>query len=349
MAPDQQAALDKLLEEQQEPDSPNYHKWLTPEQYAARFGMSDADLAKVSSWLKSQGLTVNGFSRARTRVFFSGTASQVENVFRTELHNYQVDGQTRFANASEVSVPMALSGMVLGVRGLDNFRPRPRARIAKPNFTSHQTGNHFLSPGDFATIYNVKPLWDAGLDGTGETIAVVGQTQIDVSDVDAFRAAAGLPPTNLQLVSVDNTTGFSSGDEVEADLDVEWSGGVAKNAAILYVYVGSNSANNVFDSMEYAIDHNLAPVISTSYGNCEATCAALPRSCDRMRSKPTAKARPSQPPRATREPPTATRHGHLRHPRPGSRFSRQRSRGHRDGRQRVHRRRGRSCNGDRSQ
>ncbi len=270
LAPDQQAALEKLLEEQQDPDSANYHKWLTPEQYAARFGMSDADLAKVSSWLKSQGLTVSGFSRARTRVFFSGTASQVENVFRTELHNYSVDGQTRFANASEVSVPTALSGMVLGVRGLDNFRPRPRARIAKPRFTSHQTGNHFVSPGDFATIYNLTPLYAAGLDGTGETIAVVGQTQIDVSDVNAFRAAGGLPPTNLQLVSVDNTTGFSSGDEVEADLDVEWSGGVAKNAAILYVYVGSNSPQNVFDSLEFAIDHNLAPVISTSYGNCEA-------------------------------------------------------------------------------
>src|SRR6476646_1816396 len=110
LSAEQQAALDKLLAEQQEPDSPNYHKWLTPEQYAARFGMSDADLAKVSSWLKSQGLTVSGFSRARTRVFFSGTAAQVENVFRTELHNYQVDGQTRFANASEVSVPAALSG-----------------------------------------------------------------------------------------------------------------------------------------------------------------------------------------------------------------------------------------------
>jgi subtilase family serine protease len=275
LSAEQQAALDKLLAEQQEPDSPNYHKWLTPEQYAARFGMSDADLAKVSSWLKSQGLTVSGFSRARTRVFFSGTAAQVENVFRTELHNYQVDGQTRFANASEVSVPAALSGMVLGVRGLDNFRPQPRARIAKPHFTSHQTGNHFLSPGDFATIYNVKPLWDAGLDGTGQTIAVVGQTQIDVSDVDAFRAAAGLPATNLQLVSVDNTTGFSSGDEVEADLDVQWSGGVAKNAAILYVYVGSNSAKNVFDSMEFAIDQNLAPVISTSYGNCEANLSTF--------------------------------------------------------------------------
>jgi subtilase family serine protease len=270
LSPTQQADLDKLLEEQQDPDSPNYHKWLTPEGYAARFGMSESDLAKVSAWLKSLGLTVNGFSRARTRVFFSGTAAQVETAFRTELHQYQVNGETRFANATEVSVPMALSGMVLGVRGLDNFRPRPRARVAKPNFTSHVSGNHFLSPGDFATIYNVKPLYTVGLDGTGEKIAVVGQTEIDVSDIDAFRSASGLPATNLQLVSVDGTSGFSSGDEVEADLDVEWSGGVAKNATILYVFTGSNSTENVFDAFAFAIDNNLAPVISISYGNCEA-------------------------------------------------------------------------------
>ncbi len=270
LSPAQQSDLDKLLEEQQDPDSPNYHKWLTPEDYAARFGMSEADLAKVSTWLKSLGLTVNGFSRARTRVFFSGTAAQVENAFRTELHQYQVNGETRFANATEVSVPMALSGMVLGVRGLDNFRPRPRARIAKPNFTSHVSGNHFLSPADFATIYNVNPLYAAGLDGTGEKIAVAGQTEINVSDIDAFRSAAGLPATNLQLVSVDGSTGFSSGDQVEADLDVEWSGGVARNATILYVFTGSNSSQNVFNALEFAIDNNLAPVISISYGNCEA-------------------------------------------------------------------------------
>jgi subtilase family serine protease len=269
LSPTQQSALDKLLADQQDPQSSNYRKWLTPEQYAARFGMSDSDLAKVSAWLKSQGLNVEGYSRARTRVFFSGNAAQVESAFHTEFHRYRVNGETSFANAIEISVPEAISGMVLGVRGFESFRPRPRARIAKPNFTSHQTGNHFLSPGDFATIYNVKPLYDAGLDGTGQKIAVVGQTQIDVTDIDAFRSAAGLSPTNLLLVSVDNSTGFSSGDEVEADLDVEWSGGVAKNATILYVYTGSNSSENVFNALEFAIDNNLAPVISTSYGNCE--------------------------------------------------------------------------------
>jgi subtilase family serine protease len=272
LAPAQQAALDKLLADQQNPQSPNYRKWLTPEQYAARFGMSDADLAKVSAWLKSQGLTVDGYSRARTRVFFSGTAAQVESVFRTEFHRYQVNGETSLANATEISLPQALSSVVLGVRGFENFRPRPRARVAvKPNFTSHVSGNHFVTPGDFATIYNVKPLYDAGLDGTGVKIAVAGQTQIDPADNDAFRSAAGLPAGNLQLVPIDSSTGFNTGDEVEADLDVQWSGGVAKNANILYVYVGANSlTKNVFDALEFAIDNNLAPVISISYGNCEA-------------------------------------------------------------------------------
>jgi subtilase family serine protease len=277
LAPAQQAALETLLAEQRNPLSPNFRKWLTPEQYAARFGMSDADLSKVSAWMKSQGLTVNGFSRARTRVFFSGTASQVESVFHTEFHRYRVDGDTRFANATELYAPQALSGMLLGFRGLENFRPQPRARVAvKPNFTSHVSGNHFVTPADFATIYNLKSLYDLGLDGTGEKIAVVGQTQIHTADIDAFRSAAGLPATNLQLVPIDSSTGFKSGDEVESDLDVEWSGGVAKNATVLFVYAGASSATkNVFDALQFAIDQNLAPVISTSYGNCEANLTSF--------------------------------------------------------------------------
>src|ERR1700730_8762228 len=172
LVPTQQSALEKLLAEQHNPKSSNYHKWLTPEQYAARFGMSDDDLAKVASWLKLQGLTINGFSRGRTRVFFSGTAAQVEGVFRTEFHHYLVNGEMHFANATELSVPAALSGLVLGLRGLDDFRPKPRAHAVKPNFTSHASVNHLASPGDFATIYNLKPLYDAGLDGSGEKMAV---------------------------------------------------------------------------------------------------------------------------------------------------------------------------------
>jgi subtilase family serine protease len=272
---EQQRALEKLLAEQQDPTSPNYHKWLTPEQYGERFGMSETDLAKVSSWLKSQGLTVEGYARGRNRIFFSGTAAQVASAFRTEFHQYAVDGETRFANVSGITVPAALSGVVMDFRGFDSFRPRPRVRTVKPDFTSHLSGLHLVAPGDFAVIYNVKALYDSGFDGTGQSIAVVGQTTINTADIDAFRSAAGLPAKNLQLVSVDNTTGISAGDEVEADLDVEWSGGVAKNATVLYVFVGSKSSKHVFDALNFAVDNKLSPVISVSYGNCEATFSTL--------------------------------------------------------------------------
>ena len=271
LAPAQQADLEKLLAQQQDPHSANYRKWLTPEQYAARFGMSDSDLAQVSAWLKSQGLTVDGFSRGRTQVFFSGSAAQVESAFHTQFNRYLVNGQTSIANAVEISVPQAIAEMVQGFRGFENFRPQPRVHAVKPNFTSHQTGNHFVAPGDFATIYNVP----AALDGTGQTIAVVGQTQINTSDIDAFRTAAGLPARtsgNFQQVLITGGgTGFNDGDEVEANLDLEWTQAVAKKATILYVYAGSNSTTkNVFDALQFAIDNNLAPVISISYGNCEA-------------------------------------------------------------------------------
>lgn len=274
LAPAQQSALDKLLAEQQNPRSANFRRWLTPEQFAARFGMSDDDLSRVSAWLRSQGLSVDGYSRARTRVFFSGAAAQVARAFGTNFHHYAIDGKMRFANATGISVPSALSGMVLGFRGFDNFRPRPRARAVKANFTSHLSGNHFLAPGDFATIYNVTST------GSGQTIAVVGQTQILTADLDAFRSAAGLPATsasNFQQVLVPSGgSGFSDGDEVESDLDLEWSNAVARSATLLFVYVGANSTTmNVFDSLEYAIDQNLAPVISTSYGNCEANLGSF--------------------------------------------------------------------------
>jgi hypothetical protein len=110
----QQVDLDRLLAQQQDPHSANYRKWLTPEQYAARFGMSDNDLAKVSAWLKSQGLTVDGYSRARTSLFFSGSADQVESAFRTQFNRYLVNGEIHFANATEISLPSALFGTVLG-------------------------------------------------------------------------------------------------------------------------------------------------------------------------------------------------------------------------------------------
>jgi subtilase family serine protease len=294
-SPAQQSALDQLLAQQQDRMSPNYHKWLTPAQFGDRFGMSKSDLDKVVSWLQSQGFTVTRIANSRNEVFFRGTAAQVESAFHTELHHYLVNGEMHFANATEPSVPAALSGVALAIRNLHNFEPKPRARVRKvpasevsPHFTSSISGSHFLAPDDFATIYHVQGLYGAGIDGTGQKIAVIGQSAINLADVQNFRKAAFplLPhkdPTLLLVPSSGNST-TCPGDEGESDLDVEWSGGVAKNASIILVYEGvpsgqtcSNRTNGAFDALDYTVNAvpQIAPIISISYGLCENTNSAV--------------------------------------------------------------------------
>lgn len=280
----QQQALDKLLEEQQDPNSPNYHNWLTPEQFAEQFGMSDTDLAKIEDWLTSRGFTVDEVARGRNYVVFSGAAGDINSAFRTELHQYDVHGDIHFANATPLSVPTALAPLVAGIRSLNDFKPEPRStrRRVKPDFTSSITSSHFMSPDDFATIYNLNALYAAGIDGTGQKLAVVGQTDLyssggdPVFDITTFRNDSNLPSNPPQIIAIPGApAGVSSNDIDEASLDVEWAGAVARNATIIYVNAGNGSQKaNVFDALYYAIDNNVAPVITISYGICESTEAS---------------------------------------------------------------------------
>ena len=266
-SPAQKADLEQLLEEQQTPGSPNYHRWITPEEYAQRFGASDAAIGAVTAWLGTQGLTVTTVARGHGWIAFDGTAAQVEAAFQTELHHYLVDGEMHFANATEPSVPTALAGAVTSIRGLHDFRLRPhlRARAVQPDYTSPR-GNHYLAPGDLATIYNIAPLYNAGITGAGQSLVIAGQSQIVLSNIQQFRSTYNLPAADPQatLVPGSRDPGLSSGDEDESHLDLEWSGAVARNAKILYVY-----AFDVLQAVQYAIDQNLAPVVSESYGACE--------------------------------------------------------------------------------
>lgn len=263
----QQASLQQLLANQQNPASPDYHKWLTPEQYADRFGLSQNDVNQITAWLQSQGFQVQRVARSRTWIEYSGTAQQVENAFHTQIHNYLENGEVHYANSTNPSIPAALSDVVLGVRGLNNFRLKPRNKLrgfAPKNTTG--AGQHQIAPDDFATIYDVAPLYTDGIDGTGQKLVVVGQTDIHVSDIQAFRSQFNLPSINLQQVLAPGQTdpGISQADLAEADLDVEWSGAVARNATIVYLY-----SNNVVTSVQEAIDQAYAPVVTMSYGLCE--------------------------------------------------------------------------------
>ncbi len=252
--------LDRLLAEQRDPLSPNFRRWLSPEEFGARFGLSDNDWNQVAAWMRSQGLTVEPPSRGRNWLRFSGTAGRVGRAFRTEIRRYEADGKLHFANADAPSLPEALAGIVEAVHGLDDFAPKPT--LVRPQLNSGSA--HFLSPEDFATIYNLKPLFDAGFDGTGQSVVVIGQTSIDLADIRAFRTRFGLPAADPQLVLYGTNPGRSENDLDEAALDIEWAGATAPGAKIVYAY-----ARSVTTALLNAIDQNLGPVITFSYGGCE--------------------------------------------------------------------------------
>ena len=267
----QQADLDRLLAQQQDPSSPDYHNWLTPEQYADRFGLSQADIAKMVAWLGQHGLAVKSIARGRNAIAFGGTAGQIGSAFGVEIHRYQVGGVPHYSNSTDPTIPVALQGVVLAIRGLHDFRLKPHLKpMSRPNAHPWDTQNrvHYLAPDDVATIYDITPLYNAGISGTGQNLAIVGQTDIQLSDIAYFRSYFSLPAKDPTVIlipgSPDPGLQVSSGDLVESDLDLELSGAVARNATILFV-----TSTNVEDSLQYAIDQNLAPVISTSYGDCE--------------------------------------------------------------------------------
>ncbi len=275
LTPAQQSSLNILLEQQQDRTSANYHKWLTPEQYADRFGMSAVNVLRATTWLRGRGFSNITVARSRMWIAFNGSAAQVETAFRTPIHQYVVNNNTHYANTTEPSLPADFRRVVQAITGLNDFRPRPRGIVVHPHFTSEISGKHFLAPDDFATIYDIQGLYSSGISGIGQSIAIVGQSDLSMDtnhgnqyNVVTFRNVSHLPLVSLQVVLVpgDRDPGIVANDVDEANLDVEWAGAVAKDARLIYV----NSQNALFNAMPYAIDQNLAPVISVSYGLCEA-------------------------------------------------------------------------------
>src|SRR5258706_6542019 len=202
-SPDKDQALQQLLEQQKSKSSPNYHAWLTPEQFGQQFGAADADIQVITQWLASQGFSQINAGPGRMVIEFSGTAGQVRSAFHTEIHRFVINGEEHTANVADPQIPAALAPVVAGVVSLHNFPKRSHAnvlgefrrKLGEPGLQPLLTfpnpfgsGNFYgLAPGDFATIYNTKPLLTAGNDGTGQTIAIVGETNLNVQDVQQFR------------------------------------------------------------------------------------------------------------------------------------------------------------------
>ena len=280
-SPEREAALEQLLGDQQDPSSPRYHQWLTPQQFGERFGPSQAELDAVTGWLRSHGFRIDQVANGRRTVEFSGTVGQVEEAFRTEMHRYTVGGEAHIANSTDISVPAALASVVKGIVSLHDFRAKPQHHVlprsdlkaAAPSYTNSD-GSHNLTPYDFATIYDLGPVWNSlSVTGTGQKIAVISRSNISLNDVNTFRSNYGLPPAAVQILINGTDPGIlsSTGDDIEASLDTEWSGAIAMGASVILVVSASTATSDGVDlSSAYAVDNNTAPIITYSYGNCEA-------------------------------------------------------------------------------
>ena len=283
-----ESALQELLARQQDKSSSAFHAWLSPEQFADRFDFKNRTCKRLTAWLQSiTRFRVNRIARGGMGIEFSGTATQVKEAFHTPIHSYTVGAINHYANASDPQIPAAFAAVVAGVSTLHDFHKRApvhalgaATRIKntsawQPSFTFNGAAGvfHYLSPGDFSKIFNTAALYKAGIDGTGQSIAIVGRNNINLSDIQIFRIAFGLPPNDPTVIldGPDPGNALGSGEETEADLDVEWSGAIAPNAKINFVVSASTNTTDGADlSAQYIVDNNISPILSMSFGLCEA-------------------------------------------------------------------------------
>jgi pseudomonalisin len=292
-SPAQLAALEAFSQAQQTPGAAEYHHWLTPEEFAGHFGVASEDLAKLKSYLISKGFSIDEVAAGGRSIKFSGTAAQVKNAFHTEIHHYVWHGENHIANNSNPQIPTAIAAVVDGIVNLHDFHSRSRKPAPQANTLPSASNSllsnsvigdslipiadfnigsgNYLTPGDYGVIYNIKPLYAAGLNGSGMKIAVLGRSNIVGTDVSSFQSFAGLTQNAPQTIITNTDPGLVSGDQLESSLDVEWATGIAPGAALIFITsTSTNSADGVLLSADYAVNHNVGDIISLSYGSCEA-------------------------------------------------------------------------------
>jgi subtilase family serine protease len=285
----QEQALEQLLAGQENPASPTYHQWLTPEEFGQRFGLSDQDLAAVTGWLQSQGLHVSWVSPSRMFVGFTGTAADVGRAFGTEVHSYRVNGRRLTSVNGDPTIPQVLAPVIRSVRGLYSIEDRPLNHLSTPHVSTPQltvsdgtSTLHFLGPADFNSIYDVP----ASLTGAGETIGIAAESRTDMADFSYFRQQTGASfsdPTEVvptafggvdpgPAYSSPPTDGGSANLQTEATLDVQRAGSVAPGANLLVV-AATTASGGVAADVQYLVQTSPAPaqVINISFGDCESS------------------------------------------------------------------------------
>jgi len=291
---EQQQALDKYVEELSDPQSPNFHRWLTAAELGKTYGPAEQDRGQITAWLESHGFRVNTVYPNGTLLDFSGTAEQVRAAFHTEIHEFIAKGELHHANVSDPQIPAALAPAVVGIAALNDFRPHTMYKH-RPEFTFSSGGQtqHAIVPADLATIYNIGPLFQQGISGQGQTIVLLEDTDFSTaSDWSTFRSRFGLSGfTGASLTTVHpappsgsnncSDPGFITGGVAEeAILDVEWASAAAPSATIEMASCSDTFTDNVnfggLIALTNLLNASTQPpaVVSISYGDCEPDMGA---------------------------------------------------------------------------
>src|SRR6266481_4570199 len=293
-SPEQEAALQQFIDELHTKDSPNFHHWLTAQEFGERFGLAKTDVDTVTAWLESHGLRVNVVYPSGMLIDFSGTAAQVRKAFQTEIHYLNVQGEKHVGNISDPRIPAALAPVVAGIVSLHDFRPHTMHHLHKPNteftFTdAFGNPNYAVVPADLATIYNLNPLFSAGISGQGQTIVLIEDTDVfSASDWSTFRSTFGLSGyTSATFAQVHpappsgpnncGAPGAFAPNDAEAILDAEWASASAPSAAIeMAACADTNTTFGGLIAMQNLINDSTPPpsIISISYGQCETVNGA---------------------------------------------------------------------------
>jgi pseudomonalisin len=295
-SPQQQTAFEQFLKNQQNPNSPDFHHWLSPVEVGERFGASSQDLAALTNWLRKKHLHVDALANSRTRLTVHGTAGQIGAAFATQIQAYFVNGQTQIAPASNPQIPIAFSALVQSINGLSTISEHGHAGAGAARFDAHAASSDqpgatfcqgsnctdYVFPADFAQIYDINRVYQQNINGSGQTIAIVGRARVYLPDIENFQMRAGLPTKDPIIVvppdGVDPGPAVSSGtstpeDQLEATIDVTRAGSVAPGATVqLVVSANAQTSNGIAVAAEYLIDTNSPPaqIVSISFGACEA-------------------------------------------------------------------------------
>ncbi len=277
-----EAALVRFIDALQTPGSPSFHRWVTAEQLGSKFGPSERDVAAITSWLTTHGFQVDAVHTSRMVIDFSGTAGQIRNAFHTEIHYLDAHGASHIANMSDPRIPEALAGVVKGIVSLHDFRPHMNFK-PRPAYTFTSGGSTYQAvvPADLATIYNLNPLFSAGISGQGQTVVVIEDTDVySTADWSTFRSSFGLSSyTGGSFIQVHPTgssscsdPGVVSGAESEAELDAEWASAAAPSAAVELASCKDTSTTfGGLIALQNLLSKGTPPaIISISYGECEA-------------------------------------------------------------------------------